>query len=85
MLAAHPDVLEAAVLGLPDKMYGETVAAVVVARGSTAPSAEELTEFCRGRLAPYEVPATFQQADSLPHTAKGSLDRRAVAQQFGGA
>jgi acyl-CoA synthetase (AMP-forming)/AMP-acid ligase II len=85
VLEGHPDVLEVAVLGLPDKMYGESVAAVVVARGSTAPSAEELTEFCRGRLAPYEVPATFLQAGELPHTAKGSLDRRAVAQQYGGA
>ncbi|MCV7410165.1 acyl-CoA synthetase [Mycobacterium florentinum] len=85
VLAGHPDVLEVAVLGLPDKMYGETVAAVVVARGSTPPSPEELTEFCRDRLAPYEVPATFLVASELPHTAKGSLDRRAVAQQFGGA
>ncbi|MEZ0351338.1 FadD7 family fatty acid--CoA ligase [Mycobacterium sp. pR1184] len=85
VLASHPDVLEVAVLGLPDKMYGETVAAVIVARDSTPPSPEELTEFCRDRLAPYEVPATFLHTGELPHTAKGSLDRRAVARQFGGA
>jgi acyl-CoA synthetase (AMP-forming)/AMP-acid ligase II len=84
VLSSHPDIIEVAVFGLPDKMYGETVAAVIVARGSTPPSAEELTEFCRERLAPYEVPATFLQASELPHTAKGSLDRRVVAQQFGG-
>lgn len=85
VLAGHPDVLEVAVFGLPDKMYGETVAAVIVARESTPPSPEELTEFCRERLAPYEVPATFLRANELPHTAKGSLDRRGVARQFGGA
>ncbi|WAC91426.1 FadD7 family fatty acid--CoA ligase [Mycobacterium sp. Aquia_213] len=85
VLASHPDVLEVAVFGLPDKMYGETVAAVVVARGSSPPSPEELTEFCRDRLAPYEMPGTFLHASELPHTAKGSLDRRAVANQFGGA
>ncbi|MDT4998675.1 MAG: hypothetical protein QOK12_780, partial [Mycobacterium sp.] len=83
VLTGHPEILEVAVFGLPDKMYGETVAAVIVARGSTPPSPEELTEFCRERLAPYEVPATFLQTSELPHTAKGSLDRRAVAQQFG--
>jgi acyl-CoA synthetase (AMP-forming)/AMP-acid ligase II len=83
VLTSHPDVLEVAVFGLPDKMYGETVAAVIVARGSTSPTSEELAEFCRERLAPYEVPATFLQASELPHTAKGSLDRRAVAQRFG--
>ncbi|OBH55171.1 acyl-CoA synthetase [Mycobacterium mantenii] len=83
VLASHPDVLEVGVFGMPDKLYGETVAAVIVARGSAAPTAEELTAFCRDRLAPFEVPAEFQRAGELPHTAKGSLDRRAVAQQFG--
>ena len=83
ILATHPDVLEVGVFGMPDKLYGETVAAVIVARGSAAPTADELTAFCRDRLAPFEVPAEFQQTAELPHTAKGSLDRRAVAEQFG--
>lgn len=83
VLATHPDVLEVGVFGMPDKLYGETVAAVIVARGSAAPTADELTAFCRDRLAPFEVPAEFQHADELPHTAKGSLDRRAVAERFG--
>lgn len=83
VLATHPDVLEVGVFGMPDKLYGETVAAVVVARESAAPTADELAAFCRDRLAPFEVPGDFQQADELPHTAKGSLDRRAVAEQFG--
>lgn len=82
VLASHPDVLEVAVFGRPDTLYGETVAAVIVARGSAAPTADELTAFCRDRLAPFEVPTDFQQAAELPHTAKGSLDRRAVAQRF---
>jgi acyl-CoA synthetase (AMP-forming)/AMP-acid ligase II len=83
VLAAHPDVLEVGVFGMPDELYGETVAAVIVARGSAAPTADELAAFCRDRLAPFEVPADFRQADELPHTAKGSLDRRAMAEQFG--
>lgn len=82
VLASHPDVLEVAVFAKPDTLYGETVAAVIVARGSAAPTADELASFCRDRLAPFEVPADFQQAAELPHTAKGSLDRRAVAEQF---
>ncbi|WP_038869243.1 AMP-binding enzyme, partial [Mycobacterium avium] len=83
VLAGHPDVLEAAVFGRPDQLYGETVAAVIVTRGSAAPTADELASFCRERLAPFEVPAEFRRAAELPHTAKGSLDRRAVAEQFG--
>jgi acyl-CoA synthetase (AMP-forming)/AMP-acid ligase II len=83
VLAGHPDVLEVAVFGLPDKMYGETVTAVIVPREPASPTPAELAEFCRDRLAPFEVPASFQEASALPHTAKGSLDRRAVAEQFG--
>jgi acyl-CoA synthetase (AMP-forming)/AMP-acid ligase II len=83
VLASHPDVLEVAVFGVPDKMYGETVAAVIVPRGSASPTPADLAVFCRERLAAFEVPASFQEASALPHTAKGSLDRRAVAEQFG--
>ena len=83
VLAGHPGVLEVAVFGVPDALYGETVGAVIVPRGSAAPTPAELTAFCRERLAPFEVPASFQQASELPHTAKGSLDRRAVVAQFG--
>jgi acyl-CoA synthetase (AMP-forming)/AMP-acid ligase II len=82
VLAGHPNVLEVAVFGVPDKMYGETVAAVIVPRGSASPTPAELAVFCRERLAAFEVPASFQEASALPHTAKGSLDRRAVAEQF---
>ncbi|ORV62837.1 acyl-CoA synthetase [Mycobacterium europaeum] len=84
VLGSHPDVLEVAVFGMPDTLYGETVAAVIVPRGSVAPTPDELASFARDRLAPFEVPTSFEQAAELPHTAKGSLDRRAVAQRFGG-
>jgi acyl-CoA synthetase (AMP-forming)/AMP-acid ligase II len=83
VLAGHPNVVEAAVFGVPDPLYGETVAAVVVPNQSTAPTMAELAEFCRERLAPFEVPGTIIVTNELPHTAKGSVNRRAVAEQFG--
>jgi acyl-CoA synthetase (AMP-forming)/AMP-acid ligase II len=82
VLASHPDVLEVAVFGVPDELYGETVAAVIVPREPGALTPAELAQFCRERLAAFEVPASFLEATALPHTAKGSLDRRAVAEQF---
>jgi acyl-CoA synthetase (AMP-forming)/AMP-acid ligase II len=63
-------------------MYGETVAAVVVARVPPAPTPAELAVFCRERLADFEVPTSFREVGELPHTAKGSVDRRAVAELF---
>lgn len=83
VLASHPEVMEVAVFGVPDKLYGEKVAAVIVPRESASPTPQGLADFCRDRLAPFEIPVEFQEASELPHTAKGSLDRRAVAEQFG--
>ncbi|MDA3639069.1 FadD7 family fatty acid--CoA ligase [Mycobacterium xenopi] len=82
VLSSHPNVTEAAVYGVADPLYGETVAAAVVPASSAAPSVAELAQFCRERLAPFEVPASIHVADELPHTAKGSVDRRAVAERF---
>ncbi|MDI3313625.1 MAG: FadD7 family fatty acid--CoA ligase [Mycobacterium sp.] len=82
VLAGHPDVAEAAVFGVPDPIYGETVAALVVPAPSASPNPTVLAEFCRERLAAYEVPATIELTSALPHTAKGSVDRRAVAERF---
>jgi acyl-CoA synthetase (AMP-forming)/AMP-acid ligase II len=83
VLASHPKVLEAAVFGVPDELYGETVGAAVVSDHADPPTADELTEFCRERLAAFEVPAGIALTDELPHTAKGSIDRRAVVERFG--
>ena len=83
VLVSHPNVVEAAVFGVPDALYGETVAAVIVPDPSAPPTVEKLAEFCRQRLAPFEVPGNIAVIGELPHTAKGSVDRRAVAQRFG--
>lgn len=83
VLAGHPNVLEAAVFGVPDQLYGERVGAAVVPERSARPTAAELTEYCREHLAAFEVPASIALTDELPHTAKGSVDRRAVAEEFG--
>ncbi len=83
MLVGHPRVVEAAVFGVPDALYEEKVAAVIVPDPAAPPTATELAEFCRERLAAFEIPDTIELTDTLPHTAKGSVDRRAVAQQFG--
>ncbi|MGO9284373.1 MAG: AMP-binding enzyme, partial [Mycobacterium sp.] len=83
VLVSHPKVVEAAVFGVSDSLYGETVAAVIVPDPSATPTTEELKEFCRQRLAPFEIPGNIAVIDELPHTAKGSVDRRAVAQRFG--
>ncbi|MFF0225844.1 FadD7 family fatty acid--CoA ligase [Streptomyces sp. NPDC004629] len=83
VLTAFPGVTEAAVFAVPDPLYGQCVgAAVVLGRGSTSTD-YDLLAHCRSRLAPYEVPDRLAIVLSLPHTAKGTLNRRAVADLYG--
>lgn len=75
-LAAHPDVLQSAVVGLPDERLGEIVAAVVVARGAADEGLQEsLIAHCRERLAPYKVPSRWFFRESLPMTPSGKVQK----------
>ncbi len=78
VLYQHPKVLEAAVIGLPDKVRGEKVTAyVVLAKGETA-TATEIRAFCRERLAHYKEPRTVHFHDDLPMSMAGKVLRRAL-------
>jgi O-succinylbenzoic acid--CoA ligase len=77
VLEAHPQVLEAAVLGREDPRWGEAVTAVVVARAGAELDVEELRAHCAGVLAPYKVPKQIVAArEPLPRTRSGKLLRR---------
>jgi O-succinylbenzoic acid--CoA ligase len=79
-LEAHPEVLEAAVLGHPDERWGEAVSALVVLRDGAVLTGEALREHCAARLAPYKVPKLFTfVAGPLPRTRSGKLLRRELA------
>ncbi len=77
VLESHPDVLEAAVVGLADERWGEAVTAIVVARPGRALDAESLRAYCASALAPYKVPKRIEpRAGPLPRTRSGKLLRR---------
>jgi long-chain acyl-CoA synthetase len=78
VLFTHPAVQEAAVVGRPDSYRGETVAAYIVLRPGEMATAEELTEFCRPRLAAYKRPRSFDFVASLPKTLTGKVLRRTL-------
>ncbi|ACU73931.1 AMP-dependent synthetase and ligase [Catenulispora acidiphila DSM 44928] len=78
-LYEHPDVLEAAVVGLPHPSLGKALAAVVVPREPVP--AEQLREFLLERLAPHEVPSVIVEAEALPRNAGGKVDKRALLKE----
>jgi fatty-acyl-CoA synthase len=73
VLHAHPAVVEAAVVGVPDERWGEACAAFVVLREAGAATADELREHCRARLARFKVPKTFCVVPSLPRSSMGKV------------
>ena len=77
-LEQHPAVLEAAVTGVDDEEYGQVLAAHLVLRHGQALAPAELLQWCRGRLAPFQVPRRFRIHDSLPHNASGKVVKSAL-------
>jgi acyl-CoA synthetase (AMP-forming)/AMP-acid ligase II len=82
VLMSYPGVADAAVFGIPDDLYGERVAAVIVPRNGFHVAPTDLTGYCRDRLAKFEIPERIAFADRLPLTAKGSVDRVELARRF---
>lgn len=79
VLNEHPAVASACVIGIPDPDVGEKIKALVVLRkDAQAPKVEELLQWCKQRLAPYEVPHWIEFRDSLPTSPSGKILRRKV-------
>jgi long-chain acyl-CoA synthetase len=82
VLYAHPDVKEAAVIGVKDEYRGETVKAFVVLKDKTKnPGAEAIRDYCKTQLAPYKVPKIIEFQDELPKTLVGKVLRRKLREQ----
>jgi fatty-acyl-CoA synthase len=78
VLRDHPDVADCAVFGVPDEQWGEAVAAAIVPRAGTAPSADALRDFVRARLRSSRAPERIAFRTALPYTETGKLLRRVV-------
>ena len=74
-LYTHPAVLDVQVIGVPSKKYGEEVMAWVKLRPGTMASDEELTRFCRGRIATFKIPRFWKFVDEFPTTVTGKVQK----------
>ncbi len=79
-----PKVLQAAVIGLPDKVWGEAVTAVVVPKPGQTFTEDELINHCKESLADYKTPKKVIVVDELPMTASGKVMKRLLREKYSG-
>ncbi|WP_068673318.1 long-chain fatty acid--CoA ligase [Oceanobacillus sp. Castelsardo] len=81
VLYEHPSIQEAVVVGVPDPYRGETVKAVVVLKGGSTCTEDELTSYCRANLSAYKVPRIIEFRKELPKTGVGKILRRKIREE----
>ncbi|SMC19584.1 long-chain acyl-CoA synthetase [Desulfacinum hydrothermale DSM 13146] len=81
VLYAHPKVLDAVTVGVPDPYRGETVKAFVVPKPGETVTPEEIIAFCKSKLAAYKVPKAVEIRESLPKTMVGKILRKELREE----
>lgn len=79
----HPAVVEVTVIGVPDPKWQEVGKALVVKKEGEELSAEDVIDYCQGKLARYKIPKSVVFVDSLPRTAAGKVLKRELRDQYG--
>ena len=84
LVGGHPQVKDVAVIGIADEKWGERVHAVIIVRDGEAPTAEEIMEWCKDRMAGYKRPRSisFIAEEDMPRTATGKILHRVLRTKY---
>ncbi|WP_175409653.1 AMP-binding protein [Streptomyces sp. TRM64462] len=83
-LYGHPKIADVQVVGVPDERYGEEVLACVIPRDPVdPPTYDEISAFCRGRLAHYKIPRRVEVLDAFPMTVSGKVRKVELRERYG--
>lgn len=75
---SHPKISEAAVIGIPDRIWGEAIKAVIVIKSGQKATEREIIEFCRERIAGFKCPKSVDFLQALPKSAAGKILRKDI-------
>jgi len=82
VLVRHPDILEVAVIGLPDERWGERLLTVAVTRGGRPLTAADVTAYCDGKIASFKIPRELELINELPRNANGKILKTELRKRF---
>lgn len=80
-LMTHDDIVDAQCVGVPDEKYGEELCAWIILRAGSALTADEVRDFCRGRIAHYKIPRHIRFVEGFPMTVTGKVQKFAMREQ----
>ena len=82
ILSAHHKILEVAVIGIPDELWGEMVTAIVVLKDKEKATEKEIIDYCRPLLAGYKCPKKIEFGKQLPKTSSGKILKRVIREKY---
>lgn len=81
-LLTNPKIKDVQVVGIPDEKYGEQVLAVIQLKDGQSATAEEMVQFCTGRIARHKIPKYWEFVDTFPMTASGKIQKYKLRDMF---
>ena len=82
ILYSYPKILEAAVIGVPDEKWGESVKALIVLKGGQTSNQDEIVEHCRKRLAGFKIPSSVSFVPELPKNTSGKILKWVLREEY---
>lgn len=83
-MLTHPDIVDAAIIGVPDEKWGERLMAYFVSPAGSPPDNAQLETFLSGNLSRYKIPKEFERLNVIPRNAAGKIDKNVLRERYGG-